>query len=36
MGHGRKIEWDGPKMRATNIPEAAQFIAPAYRSGWSL
>src|SRR5436853_623207 len=33
---GKKIEWDGPNMRATNCPEAAQFIAPTYRAGWTL
>jgi hypothetical protein len=33
---GRKIEWDGPKMRATNAPEAAQVIHRQYRKGWEL
>jgi hypothetical protein len=33
---GRKIEWDGPKMLATNAPEAAQFIHRTYRKGWEL
>ncbi len=33
---GRKIEWDGPNMRATNAPEAAEFIRRKYRKGWGL
>jgi predicted dehydrogenase len=33
---GKKIEWDGPNMRATNAPEAAPFIKRENRSGWVL
>ena len=33
---GQKIEWDGPNMRATNCPEAAQFVKRENRSGWVL
>ncbi len=33
---GKKIEWDGPNMRATNCPEAAQFIKRENRAGWTL
>ncbi len=33
---GKKIEWDGPNMRATNAPEAAQYIRREYRKGWEL
>jgi hypothetical protein len=33
---GRKIEWDGPNMRARNAPEAAQFVRRNYRKGWEL
>jgi hypothetical protein len=36
MRVGKKIEWDGPSMRATNCPEAEQYIKPEYRKGWSL
>jgi predicted dehydrogenase len=32
----RKIEWDGPNMRATNAPEAEQYIRPEYRKGFVL
>lgn len=33
---GKKIEWDGPKMRAINAPEATQFIQRKNRNGWLL
>lgn len=33
---GKKLEWDGPNMRATNAPEAAQFVKREYRPGWRL
>jgi predicted dehydrogenase len=33
---GKKIEWDGPNMRATNAPEAAQFVKRENRAGWAL
>ncbi len=33
---GKKLEWDGPNMRATNAPEAAQFVQSEYRTGWNL
>ena len=32
----QKIEWDGPNMKATNCPEAEQYISPTYRKGWEL
>jgi len=32
---GKKLIWDGPKMRATNAPEADQFVNPPYRKGWA-
>jgi predicted dehydrogenase len=31
---GKKLEWDGPAMKAKNAPEAAQFVKRDYRSGW--
>ena len=31
---GKKLQWDGPAMRAVNDPEAAQFIQAKYRAGW--
>ena len=33
---GKKIEWDGPNMKALNCPEAAPFIKREYRAGWKL
>ena len=33
---GQKLEWDGPKMRARNAPESAQFVKRTNRKGWSL
>ena len=33
---GKKLEWDGPNMRALNAPEAAQYVKRNYRRGWSL
>ena len=33
---GKKIEWDGPGMRATNCPEAAHYIKRENRFGWNL
>ncbi|APZ95284.1 Gfo/Idh/MocA family protein [Fuerstiella marisgermanici] len=33
---GKKLEWDAAAMKATNAPEADQFIRREYRDGWSL
>lgn len=33
---GKKLEWDGPNMRATNAPEASNFVKREYRNGWKL
>jgi predicted dehydrogenase len=33
---GKKLEWDFAKMRATNCPEADQFIQHQYRAGWAI
>jgi predicted dehydrogenase len=33
---GRKLEWDHAGMRATNAPEADQFLRREYRAGWKL
>jgi hypothetical protein len=35
-GVGHKLEWDGPNMRATNAPEAAQFVKRMNRKGWEM
>jgi hypothetical protein len=36
MRTGKKLEWDGPKMRAKNAPEASQFVRREYRKGWKI
>ena len=36
MRTGKKLEWDGPEMRAKNAPEASQFVRREYRKGWTL
>ena len=33
---GKKIEWDSAALRATNAPEAAQFVKRDNRTGWNL
>lgn len=33
---GKRLEWDAEKMKATNCPEADQFVRREYRKGWSL
>jgi len=33
---GKKLEWDGPGMKATNAPEAARFVKRVYRKGWDI
>lgn len=33
---GKKLEWDGPGMQATNAPEAAQYVKRIYRPGFNL
>jgi predicted dehydrogenase len=35
VGLGKRMEWDGPKMRSPNQPAAAQFVKRNNRSGWS-
>jgi predicted dehydrogenase len=36
MRVGKKLEWDGPNMKATNCAEADQYIKPEFRKGWDL
>ena len=33
---GAKLEWDGARMRVTNIRKANKFLSRKYRSGWTL
>jgi hypothetical protein len=32
----RKLEWDGPNLKVTNVPEANQYLHCKYREGWTL
>jgi hypothetical protein len=32
----KKLQWDAARGKATNCPEADQFIRPPYREGWVL
>ncbi|MCU0913898.1 MAG: Gfo/Idh/MocA family oxidoreductase [Planctomycetes bacterium] len=31
-----RIEWDGPNLKVTNLPEANQYVRTPYRDGWTL
>jgi hypothetical protein len=33
---GKRLDWDGPNMKVTNLPEANALVKPEYRPGWSL
>ena len=33
---GKKLEWDAAKMKATNAPEANQYLSRTYRKGWAV
>ena len=33
---GKKIEWNGQELRATNCPEAETYLRREYRDGWLL
>lgn len=33
---GRKLEWDAKALKATNAPEATQYLRPEYCNGWEL
>ena len=34
-GVGRKVEWDGPNMKVTNLTELNEWVTRPYRKGWS-
>jgi predicted dehydrogenase len=36
MRVGKKLEWDAKNLKATNAPEADQYIRKTYRKGWVL
>lgn len=31
---GRRLEWDGPNLRVTNVLEANRYVTKEYRAGW--
>jgi predicted dehydrogenase len=33
-GEGRRVDWDGPAMRCTNLPELNRYVKTTYREGW--
>jgi len=33
---GKKLIWNGPNMKITNIPEANEYLRREYRQGWTL
>jgi predicted dehydrogenase len=33
---GKKLEWDGPNLKVTNVPEANALIQTEYRRGWEV
>ena len=34
-GPGKKVDWDGPNMKVTNLTELNQWVTRPYRKGWS-
>ena len=36
VGEGKVMDWDGPNMRSTNLPEAARFVKRDSRKGWEI
>jgi predicted dehydrogenase len=34
-GVGKKVEWDGPNMKVTNLPELNEWLQRPYRKGWA-
>jgi len=34
VGEGSPIDWDGPNMKSTNIPEVSRLVKREYRKGW--
>ncbi len=36
LGRGKQIHWDAKAMKATNAPEADQYVKEGYRPGWEI
>ena len=35
-GLGKKVAWDGPNMKVTNLPELNAWVQRPYRKGWNI
>ena len=35
-GAGKKVMWDGPNMKVTNLPELNAWVKREYRKGWQI
>ena len=35
-GIGKKVEWDAPNMKCTNMPDLNQYVGRTYRKGWEV
>jgi predicted dehydrogenase len=35
-GAGKRVEWDGPEMRCTKLPELNRHLKATYRDGWRI
>ena len=35
-GVGKKVEWDGPNMKCTNLPALNEYVKREYRKGWTV
>ncbi len=35
-GVGKRVEWDGPNLKVTNLPELNRLVKREYRRGWTL
>ena len=33
---GKQLQWDGANLKATNCPDAEQYVRKTYREGWIL
>ena len=36
LGEGVRMDWDGPNMKSTNLPDAERFVRRQNRAGWEL
>jgi hypothetical protein len=36
VGVGKKVMWDGPKMKVTNLTELNAWVKRDYRKGWQV